>query len=223
MPEGRLLRNARFAILSGAGGVLLDALLATSKFDVHGEAPGETAHRDPVIYTLWHGRLLPLTYLHRDQDIATLISRSGDGEYIARIVHGWGYVTARGSSSRGGGTGLRELVRRAREGRSLALTPDGPRGPRETLKPGVLLASQLTGLPLLPMSGGTDRAWWFEGWDRFLVPKPFARIRVAYGEPVHVPRDADAATLDRIRQAVEAELQRLTRLVDDAEAFYAPA
>ncbi|MGH7480640.1 MAG: lysophospholipid acyltransferase family protein [Longimicrobiales bacterium] len=212
-----MAERPRVALLARLGRLALDGLLASARFQIRGQA---ATAGGGVIFTLWHGRLLPLTYLHRGQGIATLISRSGDGEYIARIVEGWGYVTARGSSSRGGSTALRELVRAAREGRSLAFTPDGPRGPRERIKPGVLTAAQLTGLPLVPMSGGTDRAWWFESWDRFLVPKPFARIRVAYGQPIRVPRDADAAALDRIGGEVQAELCRLTRLVDDAGAFH---
>lgn len=214
----------RDRLAAAAGKGALDALLGTVRFEEKGDGPYRAlvAGGQPVIFTLWHGRLLPLTYHHRDQGIATLISRSGDGEIIARIVEGWGYDTAaRGSSSRGGSGALRELLRAARAGKSMAFTPDGPRGPREKLKPGVITAAQMTGLPIVPMAGSCDRAWWFEGWDRFLVPKPFARMRVLYAEPIAVPREATPETLEAIGAQVEAELNRLTRLVDDADAFAA--
>lgn len=201
---------------SWAGRRVLEALLGTVRFERQGleYIARPRTPEGPVIYALWHGRLLPLTYLHRGEGVATLISRSGDGEYIARIAEKWGYLTARGSSTRGGGRALRELVRWLRQGHDLAITPDGPRGPRETLKPGVLLAAQVSGRPIIPVSAGTDRAWWFEAWDRFMVPKPFARLRVAYGPPITVPRDADDAALERIGTAVAAEIRRLTTLVD---------
>lgn len=210
--------DVQYALGGWAGGRLLDTLLATVRFELPAEtefAP-DRVNEHPVVFVLWHGRLLPLTYLYRHRGVATLISRSGDGEYIARVVEHWGYHIARGSSSRGGSRALRELVQLARQGRSLAITPDGPRGPREVLKPGALLAAQLTGHPLLPIAAGADRAWWFGKWDRFMVPKPFARVRIAWGQPIDVPRRADDATLERIRLRAEAELKRVTRLVDES-------
>ena len=209
-------RGLRYRVASAAGRVVLDSLLATARFEVSGAEHHRqfTARGQPVIYVLWHGRLLPLTYLHRGQGIAALISRSADGEYIAQLVERWGYITVRGSSSRGGGAALRELVRQARAGRCLAITPDGPRGPRQQLKDGVLVAGQLTGLPLIPTTASANRAWWVEGWDRFLVPRAFARVRVAYGPPVRVPRDAGEQELAALRGSLEVELNRLTAEVD---------
>jgi lysophospholipid acyltransferase (LPLAT)-like uncharacterized protein len=195
---------------------LLDALLASVRFRlVTPEPHKELVRSGGVIYTLWHGRLLPLTYLHRGQNIATLISQSSDGEYIARVVERWGYTAARGSSSRGGSGALREMVKLARTGRSMAITPDGPRGPRQQLKPGVLTLAQLTGQPMIPMSASATRAWWVDArWDLFLVPKPFATVFVRYAEPVYVPREADAARLTEIGKEVEATLIKLTEATD---------
>ncbi len=195
---------------------LLDGLLATVKFRVMGPEPWrELARTKGVIYTLWHGRLLPLTYYHREQHIATLISQSADGEYIARVVERWGYTAMRGSSSRGGGAALREMVKLARTGRSMAITPDGPRGPRQKLKAGVLTLAQLTGQPMIPMSASATRAWWVDArWDLFLVPKPFSTVYVRYGEPVHVPRNAGAHAISEIGAQVESTLVRLTDETD---------
>ena len=206
----------RYRVASGLGRAVLDALLATARFEVSGAEHHRqfTAHGQPVIFVLWHGRLLPLAHLHRGEGIAALISRSRDGEYLARLLERWGFVPVRGSSSRGGSTALREMVRQARAGRCLAITPDGPRGPRQRLKEGVLVAGQLTGLPLIPVTASASRAWWVGGWDRFLIPRAFARIRVVYGPPVRVPRDAGAEELAALRLSLEEELNRLTAEVD---------
>ena len=195
---------------------LLDSLLATVRFRVQTAEPyRELAAGGGVIYTLWHGRLLPLTYYHRQQNIATLISQSSDGEYIARVVERWGYTAIRGSSSRGGSGALREMVKVARTGRSMAITPDGPRGPRQKLKPGVLTLAQLTSQPLIPMSASATRAWWVDArWDLFLVPKPFSTVFVRYADPVYVPRNADDSALAAIGEQVERTLNELTAQTD---------
>jgi lysophospholipid acyltransferase (LPLAT)-like uncharacterized protein len=200
---------------------LLDVLLATVRFRVMTEQPHkQIAKEKGVIYTLWHGRLLPLTYFHRSQNIATLISQSSDGEYIARVVERWGYTAVRGSSSRGGGAALREMVKLARTKRSLAITPDGPRGPRQKLKPGVLTLAQLTGLPMIPMSASATRAWWVDArWDLFLVPQPLSKVFIRYAEPVYVPRDLSEGQLNELGADVEATLTRLTEQTDrDAQS-----
>ena len=198
------------------GKYMLDALLASVRFKIMTAEPAKLlTAKHGVIYTLWHGRLLPLTYLHRNQNIATLISQSSDGEYIARVVERWGYTAIRGSSSRGGSGALREMVKLSRAKRSLAITPDGPRGPRQQLKPGVLTLAQLTGMPMIPMSASATRAWWVDArWDLFLVPKPLSTVFVRYGDPVYVPRDADEAELQEIGREVEATLIGLTEATD---------
>lgn len=209
----------RFAAVDLLARAALDPLLATVRFRVRGEEHLLGLAGRPFIFVLWHGRLLPLTYRHRRQGISTLISASRDGEHIARVVRRWGYRVVRGSSSSGGGEALRRLVRELRRGRLLAITPDGPRGPRQRLKPGAVMAARLGGAPLLPLSAGCSRAWWLGGWDRFLVPKPFAAVRVAYGEPHVVPRDADEAELERARVRLERDLNRLTAEVDAGIGF----
>ena len=205
-------------LTAALGGSALDALMRTTSARTEGEENFRRFWREkrPVVFTLWHGRLLPCTYHHRHQNVVTLVSHHRDGEYITRLVQKWGYTAVRGSSSRGGLDALRELVRHLRNGRSLAITPDGPRGPREKLKPGPLLAAQLTGAPIIPVASGASRASYFGGWDRFLIPHPFARLRIAYGEPVYVPRRGDEAELQVVADEVEARLGELMRRVDRA-------
>jgi hypothetical protein len=212
----KLTRTQDFT--AALGGTALDALMRTTSVRTEGEENFRQFWREkrPVVFTLWHGRLLPCTYHHRHQDVVTLVSHHRDGEYITRLVQKWGYTAVRGSSSRGGLDALRELVRHLRGGRSLAITPDGPRGPREKLKPGPLLAAQLTGAPIIPVASGASRASYFGGWDRFLIPHPFARLQIAYGEPVYVPRRADEAELQAVADEVEGRLGGLMRRVDQA-------
>lgn len=205
-------------IVSRVGGGLLTTLMRTTRYERTG-----TEHYDAwlgggrtAIYVLWHGRLLPCSWLHRHQGLATLISRHRDGDYIAGVVERWGFHAVRGSSSRGGAAALLQMVRLLRAGVPLAVTPDGPRGPRQKMKSGPLFAAQRAGVPLVPVTAGTEQAWWIEGWDRFMVPHPFARIRLAYGEPMFVPADADAAEVERLTAELEARLNDLTEQVDGA-------
>lgn len=206
----------RYRAAAGVGGAVLGALLSTARFEVHGAEHYRqfTDSGQPVLFALWHGRLLPLAYHHRHQRLVTLVSRSSDGEYIARLLDRWGFEAVRGSSSRGGGEALRSMMRLARRGRSLTITPDGPRGPRQRMKPGAIVAAQMTGLPIIPAAAGADRGWWFDSWDRFLLPKPFARIRVAYGEPHPIPRDASPEEIEQRMLEVERALDRITAWVD---------
>ncbi len=173
------MADLRTRLIARAGGGLLSGMLDTCRVSQQGTRNFQQFREagKPVVFVLWHGRLLPCTYWNGWQRLVTLVSQHRDGEYIARIVERWGYTTVRGSSSRRAAGALRELVRHVRAGRSLAVTPDGPRGPREVMKPGALLAAQLTGAPIIPASGGASRGWWFGSWDRFLVPKPFSRVR----------------------------------------------
>lgn len=138
------------------------------------------------VFVLWHGGLLPLTYWHRGRDIMVLISEHRDGELITRVVHAWGYRTIRGSTTRGGGRALLEMIHALEAGAVVAVTPDGPRGPARQFQTGALVAAQRARVPIVPIAVRVDRAWHFTSWDVFLVPKPFARITIAWGDPTAV-------------------------------------
>ena len=208
----------KYAAVARIGGVLMSLLFRTLRFRVDGANHPQTATRDgkPVIFALWHGRLLPLAFQHRGQGIVTLISRSNDGEYLARLLDYWGFRNVRGSSNRGGAVALRDLVRSVRQGRSLAITPDGPRGPMQTVKPGILVAAQMTGAPIIPTTSSASRGWWPGRWDRFLIPKPFATVCVRYGEPFEVPRSATEQEINQRARELESVLNRLTEEADQA-------
>jgi len=165
----------------------------------------------PIVFMLWHGQLLPLLYQHRNERVVVLISEHGDGEIIARIAQRLGYETVRGSTSRGAARALLGLARIIEEGRDLAITPDGPRGPAKSLAPGALIVAHRTRAPLIAAAVTVSRAWRLKSWDQFLIPKPFARLHFAYSAATTViagqARDA-AADVDRMRNAFDIAEQR---------------
>lgn len=160
----------------------------------------------PVMFVFWHGHLLTLIHLHRKEGIVVLVSEHDDGEYVVRVLERSGFGTVRGSSTRGGRKGLKGLVRAARAGHDVAVTPDGPKGPRGVFKPGALAAAQMAGLPVVPLVVRPHGSWQFRSWDSFMVPKPFTSIEVEYLPPVDVPRDADRGRLESLAEQIGAML-----------------
>jgi hypothetical protein len=202
----------RYETAGVLGSGLVAALFLTTKVERRGTEHFERFRREgrPVIFVFWHGQLLPLVHVHRHEGIVVLVSEHTDGEYVSRIIERNGFGTVRGSSTRGAMKGLRALVRAAREGRDLALTPDGPRGPPGVLKPGALLVAQLTGLPIVPLGVGASRGWRFKSWDGFLVPEPFSTIHIEYLPPRFVAREASRAELEVLAEEIGQELDALT-------------
>jgi lysophospholipid acyltransferase (LPLAT)-like uncharacterized protein len=198
-----------------AGALLVRVLGATWRIERVGLAEYDRRldQGERCIFAFWHARLLPLVYTHRRRGIAVLVSQHQDGELIARIIERLGFATARGSSTRGGGKGAREMIELAEQSRLLAITPDGPRGPAERVKPGLVYLASTTGLPVVPVATSSDRAWVFRSWDRFRVPMPFARVVVAYGAPIAVPPDLDREGDQSWRERVEGAIATLTRTV----------
>lgn len=202
------MKSLKFSAAGILGQGLVGSLFTTVRVRREGYGPVDALRRQgqPVIFCLWHGGLLPLVYVHQYEGVVVLVSEHSDGEYITRVLHRYGYETARGSSTRGGTRGLRGLVRAAREGRDLAVTPDGPRGPAQVFKPGAVVAAQLTGLPLVPVGVGASSAWHFRSWDHFMVPRPLSRLQVVYGEPFAVDRGLPEAEVDAVAEEMGARL-----------------
>ena len=171
------------AAVLGAG--LVRAMGATWRFTVS-DAPEYTAalvRGERFVYTFWHSALLPLAVLHRHEGSAVLVSRHRDGELITRVLERLGFVTARGSSTRGGEAGVRGMLAWAGQDRHLAVATDGPRGPAEQVKPGALYIAERTGRRMVPVGMAAHRTWALRSWDRFRVPWPFARVLVSHGAP----------------------------------------
>jgi lysophospholipid acyltransferase (LPLAT)-like uncharacterized protein len=172
----------------------------------------------PLIYAVWHGRILMVPWmsarLQRTRGarrVRVLASRSRDGELVARYVRRFGLGVVRGSSSRGGAAALRALARALRAGEDVAVVPDGPRGPRCRVQPGVVMLAATTGAPIIPMAFAARPARRLRSWDQLLVPAPFARCAVAFGAAATVARDADR---EQARANVERALNEITATAD---------
>lgn len=169
----------------------------------------------PVVLAFWHGRMLYFVPLYHRHRLTVLVSRSRDGEFISRLLQCLGVHVTRGSSSRGGARGLLAMARQVRSGYHAALTPDGPRGPRYEVQPGLITLAQKTGAAILPMTYSARWKKVLRSWDSFLVPFPFSRVVVIYGTPIYVPASASPAVCQAKRQEVEVSLRQITALADD--------
>lgn len=197
----------RSAILARMAGISIALLRGTLRVErLHFERYLELRARGvPILFSLWHGRMFLPIQAHRRQGIVTMASQSQDGEIIARWLESNGYRVVRGSTTRGGGEALRQMVRQVRSGRHAALTVDGPKGPARVVQPGVLQLARLTGAWILPITSSSVRPKFFRSWDRYLLPKPFSRNVVAYGEPFPIPDElGDEAALSKISAAIDA-------------------
>jgi lysophospholipid acyltransferase (LPLAT)-like uncharacterized protein len=172
----------------------------------------------PLIYCVWHGRILMVPWLnarlrrtHGARGVSVLASRSRDGGIVSAYVSRFGLDVVRGSSSRGGAAALRALVSVVANGRDVALVPDGPRGPRGQLEPGVVALAALTGAPVVPLGFAARPAWRLQTWDQFQIPAPFARAAAVFGAATTIARDADRT---RARTEIERSLAEATAAAD---------
>jgi len=172
--------------------------------------PAGPDFRGPAVFVFWHEYIPVLFYLRGHCHVSMLLSRHQDAEWLSQAARHMGFRTVRGSTSRGGVVALRELIRAGRTV-NLAITPDGPRGPRRKLAPGCIYASSRLGIPLVPIGLGYDRPWRSRrAWDRFAVPRPYSRARVIAGPPIQIPPDLPRAGFERYRARIERILNHLT-------------
>lgn len=163
-------------------------LAETWRIESEGDKQIGRLRRDgvPVLYAVWHGQMLAPLWHRRREGITLLVSGHDDGGRLAAAATAWGYRIVRGSSTRNAVAGMRGLLRALRARGLAAVTPDGPRGPARIAKVGVVAAAQRTGAAIIPVAAAASAAWRCSSWDRFLVPKPFARVRIVYGTPVAI-------------------------------------
>jgi lysophospholipid acyltransferase (LPLAT)-like uncharacterized protein len=210
-----------FNVAPAIAHVYIRALHATMRIDVRGAEALAAARKSPGQYILcfWHSRFVLMPYCYPGPRIVVLSSNHRDAEALVRILRKFGIEQARGSSTSGGATGFRQILRKVEDGCDVGLTPDGPRGPRRRVQAGVIAIARLTGLPVIPVTFSAARARRLATWDRTLLPKFFSKGLFVYGQPVVVPRDADPALQEAKRRALESELDRITDLADDAMAL----
>ena len=220
-----LVKHPRFGPwLIGFGALLLRGFLRVLTRTLRFEVVAGREHLEelqksprPVLVTMWHNRLVlsigfVLDELHaKGLEITVLASQSRDGELVSRIAHPWGLHTVRGSATRGGLQAIRALYRTIKQrGTSPVVMPDGPHGPLYQFKLGVLVLSQMSQAPLLPLGFAAARYWRIKSWDRIIIPRPFSRVTVAIGAPQAATRGLSAEELEVTRQRQEGILDGLT-------------
>jgi lysophospholipid acyltransferase (LPLAT)-like uncharacterized protein len=166
-------------------------------------------NRDRHIYAIWHEDLLLPAVYFGDPSIAVLISKHADGQLLGSLITSLGMGMVLGSTNRDGVKAVRQLVRDEHAHRHLAVTPDGPRGPRRVVQPGIVYVASLTGMTIVCVGVGYDRPWRAKSWDRFAVPKPFSRAKTLTSEPIAIPPRLRADELEPHRLRVQAEMDRL--------------
>jgi len=197
-------------LITWAGYLLIRGLCPTLRFTIAREenclsdgwgAPGG-------IWCFWHRCVIPAGYRFRGKQVAVMISRSFDGEYIARILQKLGFRPVRGSSSRGAVGALIGMRRELEDGHPAVFTIDGPRGPRDVAKPGPVMLAKKTGQPISCFYIAVERAWILNSWDRMIVPKPFSRACAYFSSPMPVPDDSSDGQMTGFHQQMQETLER---------------
>lgn len=190
---------------------LVRGLMSTCRYrTVHGDVREFLEHDKPFIGVVWHKDLLfALDFFRRRKKIVVMVSRSKDGELVARALERMGYKTVRGSSSAGGREALTELTDLLRQGWGSAIIADGPRGPARVSKIGPVLAARNSGVPMLLWGVHAKPAIILKNWDQTMIPKPFATVYLSYGGPIYVPAHAPRETCEEIRAKVDVEMASL--------------
>lgn len=213
---GRWRDSLVTALAPRLGYAYIRLLHATMRFEFRNAEALERAREGGRSYILafWHSRFVMMPYAYPGTRMVTLSSRHRDSLMLARVMQRFGIEQAWGSSTRGGVAGLREIVRRIRSGYDAGFTPDGPKGPRRRVQPGVIAAARLARCAIVPVAFSARPARRLRSWDRTLLPRPFSRGLFLYGDPMRVPRGAGDETQEEYRLELERTLDRLTDQAD---------
>lgn len=180
---------------------------------------GLAAKGKPVIFAVWHENIVMSPYLYHTavggDKLVAMVSRSGDGEIIAKVLEQFGAVSVRGSSSRGAVPALLQMADKIqKEGKDGVMMVDGPRGPALKMQPGAIKLAQLTGAPIIPCGVATRRHLRLKSWDRLKIPRPFNRVTLVFGLPISVPKDTPESAIESLRQNCESALITCCRQAD---------
>jgi lysophospholipid acyltransferase (LPLAT)-like uncharacterized protein len=208
MPQRRI----HYALAGWLGSCLVRALHATWRvnvIDLEGVGVGVKDGSKPAIIAFWHRHILSMMIQYRNYHVCAPVSESRDGEYVAQVMKHYGQISVRGSTSRGSLRGslrmFRAWVAKAKEGWSPIITPDGPRGPKFSVQPGVAMLARRSGLPVYPVGLAVRNAWLARNWDRFVIPKPWTRIAIVFNPALWADGyDETDAFCDALREALFA-------------------
>ncbi len=214
-PARRLYYFLGLPVLRG----IIRLLTSTYRFEaVIGEEHIEPFNDDEQVCApcYWHqhhvlGSTLIRSWIRRGFNACFLVSGSVDGDVPERIARSWGAEVIRGSANQSGALALRDQQKMMKSGYSIVTTADGPRGPKSEFKAGTVLMARIAGVPMIPIGCAADRAWYLNRWDDFMIPKPFARVAIAIGEPIPVPREIALDDLEPVRANVQAAVMSLMR------------
>jgi len=210
------LVNLRWPLFGIFGKLFIDFIFSTVRIQsVNYEKAREEIESGECLVAFWHSRMLMVSYVYKGRGAAILVSRSNDGEMMAQVLERQGHRPIRGSTSRSGVRALSQLIKAVKENNCAGvIVPDGPRGPRFKVQPGIIALAQKTGYPIVPISYSAKRVKVFPSWDRFILPYPFNEGRVIYGDPISVPTELDPDARELYRVKLENELNRITQVID---------
>jgi lysophospholipid acyltransferase (LPLAT)-like uncharacterized protein len=211
------IEKIKYFLAGVLGSIFIRLLFGTISFrEIPNNRPKKLKRQGKcVIYALWHAHILIPVYASRNLGIKALISQHRDGEYIAQIVQWLGFDVARGSTTRGGTKALLSIIKKIKEEAvSLAITPDGPKGPRFVAQSGAIILGQKTGFPIIPVSLGLTKYWELPSWDRFRIPKPFSKAILIYGNPITIPSKLEKPEVEEYRLSLEKALIKLGNEAD---------
>jgi len=211
-------RNVRPRVLTGALFCVLRAIGATLRV----KTEGFERSADPRIFGGWHGRSFVFANYFRRRGYWVIISQSRDGEIQAGIFRRLGYQIIRGSTGRGGVRAAVEGIRALKEGGTMALTPDGPRGPSQVVQGGIMLMAQKSGAPLIPVGISARPRLMVKSWDRYVFPIPFGKALLIAGEPIYVPKNATEEEVEALRLRFQEEICRLEQEAERRLGLFTP-
>ncbi len=211
-PVRRASLKIRFAAALGVR--LLSIVGRTWRIEWIGKDLIEEWDRKGCIFAFWHGNSLIPCWAYRMRGVAVMVSLHRDGEIMNRALASLGFKRIRGSSTKGGRAALNAMIDILEKGSCAAVTPDGPRGPRHSVHPGVFMLASKTGKPILPCGIGAKNFWRLRTWDAFLVPKPFTIVRIVAGDPIFVPRDLSRKRVDELGRELKKVLMELNGVAE---------
>ncbi|HEY1678798.1 MAG TPA: lysophospholipid acyltransferase family protein [Candidatus Sulfotelmatobacter sp.] len=210
-----LRQRITLRIIIGLGYWVIRAIGPTLRVSISYEDGAQaTLGQRPLIASFWHSCLIPATYICRNLGVRVMSSNSYDGEYMGRIIHKFGFVAVKGSSSRNAVRALLGLRRALEDGWTVAFTLDGPRGPRHKVKPGPVALARSSGVPLTMFHAAVDKAWVLNTWDKLMIPVPFSRVLVRFGKLIPVPKHATDEALEHYTQELQNSLDRVCEFAE---------
>ena len=219
----KILLNLFHLLLQQLIWLLVKMLYSSYRIEIRGKEKKDKAIQSSpnksFVFAVWHEQVVSVMSGHAfTEPLLALASRSKDGDYAAYVSKKMGFIPVRGSSKKrnkdkGGAEALNLYILKLKQGLSGGITVDGPKGPRQVCKLGVAVISKQTGSPVLPVVGIADRYWEFNSWDRFKLPKPFAKIIMEYDEPIFIPEDSSEEQLNQFCQEIAERMKLLEKKV----------